>query len=205
MLRTLVVTLLFFAAAAPALAGPQERANELFVEAVKLIQAGNQAPEVERRLEYVEQAQVKLHRIIADYPSSDLAVQLISGQRVGAISLQSVRSAVEAAELEVNEQRASRAAAANEQRASRAAAAIEALLMRLAASKTAEEGEPIAVSIEDGLTELSKKHGPTSHYQNLRQEFWRHKSKALEKWAGSVAKPVEELLSRTALDNCASA
>ena len=95
MLRILLATLLFLAVAAPALAGPQERANVLFVEAVKLIQAGNQQQDPDKRLKQLERAQSNLHRIVNDYPSSDLAVQLISGQSIGVISLQFIRLAVE--------------------------------------------------------------------------------------------------------------
>ena len=51
---------------------------------------------------------------VNDYPSSDLAVQLISGQMIGVISLQFIRLAVEDAEREVLEQRAIRAANAIE-------------------------------------------------------------------------------------------
>ena len=63
MFRILLVTLLFLAAAAPVLAGPQERANALFVEAVKLIQAGNQEQDPGKRLEQLAPIIHDGHRI----------------------------------------------------------------------------------------------------------------------------------------------
>nr|ANO58282.1 hypothetical protein [uncultured Alphaproteobacteria bacterium] len=70
------------------------RANELFVEAAKLMMK-SQDPE-SKSLGYKNQAQDWLEegfhgltKIIENYSSTDLAVKLISGQSVGGISLES--------------------------------------------------------------------------------------------------------------------
>ena len=44
----------------------------------------------EKTLSLLEEALARLYKIIDDYPSSDLAVKLISGQSVGGISLEDV-------------------------------------------------------------------------------------------------------------------
>ena len=69
------------------------RANELFVEAVQLV-----------KLADPEKAFRKLNEIIDDYPSTDLAVKLISGQDTGSISLEDVTKEAERAAEEVREE-----------------------------------------------------------------------------------------------------
>ena len=68
-------------------------ANELFVEAVKLVKSVENAEGSIEKAEVLEEALSKLNEIIDDYPSSDLAVKLISGQSVGGISLEDVGEA----------------------------------------------------------------------------------------------------------------
>ncbi|MBJ90279.1 MAG: hypothetical protein CMO98_10505 [Woeseia sp.] len=64
-------------------------ANKLFVEAVQLSKSA-------RNIEAVvwEDVLRKLNKIIENYPASELAVKLISGQNTGNISLESVRLSV---------------------------------------------------------------------------------------------------------------
>ena len=68
-------------------------ANELFVEAVKLVKPVEGEKSFEKTLSVMEEALSKLNEIVDDYPSSDLAVKLISGQSVGGISLEDVGEA----------------------------------------------------------------------------------------------------------------
>ncbi|MCH7928953.1 MAG: TonB C-terminal domain-containing protein [Proteobacteria bacterium] len=190
--RIILVTLFFLAAVGPALAGPQERANVLFVEAVKLIKASEEEQHPEKRLEHLKQAQANLQRIVEEYSSTNLAVQLISGQKIGEISVERVRVLVERAERK-----------ALERRASRAAKPVEELLSRLAASKRIEVGDPLAVSIKTDLKQLSKKYASTSYLRNLRARFAHQLSTSHETWAQTAATPVEELLFKLAASKTA--
>ena len=70
-------------------------ANELFVEAVKLVNSSENVEELEEKVAILEEAFGKLNEIVDDYPSSELAVKLISGQRIGAISLEVVGTVAE--------------------------------------------------------------------------------------------------------------
>ena len=72
-------------------------ANELFVEAVKLVKPAANVVGYEEKAAVLEEALAKLNKIVDDYPSSDLAVKLISGQRIGALSLEGVREVAERA------------------------------------------------------------------------------------------------------------
>ena len=70
-------------------------ANELFVEAVKLMKSVENAEGPIEKAEVLEEALSKLNEIVDDYPSSDLAVKLISGQDTGSISLEAVGKVLE--------------------------------------------------------------------------------------------------------------
>ena len=65
------------------------RANELFVEAAKLLMKSQDATTKNLALDWLEKGFQGLTKIIDDYSSTDLAVKLISGQSVGGISLES--------------------------------------------------------------------------------------------------------------------
>ena len=86
-----VIALLF--SAGSALADETSEANKLFVEAVKLVKSAEGEKSFEKTLSVMEEALARLYKIIDDYPSSDLAVKLISGQSVGGISLEDVGEA----------------------------------------------------------------------------------------------------------------
>ena len=75
------------------LADDTSEANELFVEAVKLVKSVENAEGSIEKAVVLEEALSKLNEIVDDYPSSDLAVKLISGQSVGGISLEDVGEA----------------------------------------------------------------------------------------------------------------
>ena len=85
------VALLF--SAGSALADDTSEANKLFVEAVKLVKSAEGEKSFEKTLSLLEEALARLYKIIDDYPSSDLAVKLISGQSVGGVSLEDVGEA----------------------------------------------------------------------------------------------------------------
>ena len=86
---TLAVVALLFSAGAT-LADDTSEANELFVEAVKLVKPAANVVGYEEKAAVLEEALAKLNKIVDDYPSSELAARLISGQRIGAISLEVV-------------------------------------------------------------------------------------------------------------------
>ena len=66
------------------------RANSMFVEAVKLIQSSQNTLHNEDKLALLDKALGKLNEIIDSYPSSDLAVKLITGQSIGNMNLETV-------------------------------------------------------------------------------------------------------------------
>ena len=80
-------------------------ANKLFVEAVQLV-----------KLADPEKAFRKLNEIIDNYPSTDLAVKLISGQDTGSISLEDVTKEAERAREEAQRSRKKGERAAEEVR-----------------------------------------------------------------------------------------
>ena len=83
---TLAVVALLFSAGS-ALADDTSEANELFVEAVKLVNSAENVEDPIEKADALEEVLSKLNEIIDDHPSSDLAVKLISGQRIETISL----------------------------------------------------------------------------------------------------------------------
>ena len=72
------------------------RANELFVEAAKLVSSAENAERL-KKAAVLEEALSKLNEIGDDYPSTELAVKLLSGQNTGSISLKGVGEAIEEA------------------------------------------------------------------------------------------------------------
>ena len=95
-----VVALLFSAGAT--LADDTSEANKLFVEAVKLVKSAENAEwspfnveRLKKDADALEKTLEKLNEIIDDYPPSDLAGKLISGQDTGSITLEDVRSSAE--------------------------------------------------------------------------------------------------------------
>jgi len=70
---TLAVVALLFSAGAT-LADDTSEANELFVEAVKLVKSVKNVEGLEEKAVVLEEALSKLDDIVEDYPSTDLAV-----------------------------------------------------------------------------------------------------------------------------------
>ena len=71
----------------------------MFVEAVKLVKSAEGEKSFEKTLSLMEEALARVNKIIDDYPSSDLAAKLISGQSVGGISLEDVDEAAARARI----------------------------------------------------------------------------------------------------------
>jgi hypothetical protein len=126
-LATLAVVGALLLSAGATLADDTSEANELFVEAAKLVKSveavvleevlgkdnvdemisaamkGHEphilallgGTDPGEKAVVLEEALGKLNEIVEDYPSTDLAVKLISGQNIGAISLEGVTAAVE--------------------------------------------------------------------------------------------------------------
>ena len=84
-----VVEALLFGAGAT-LADDTSKASKLYVEAVKLVNSAENAEDPIEKADALEEALAKLNEIVYDYPSSDLAVKLISGQNIELISLEGV-------------------------------------------------------------------------------------------------------------------
>ncbi len=64
-------------------ADPDQAANALFVQALQTITEAELVDNASDRLLQLEQAQADLDRIVRTYPGSQLAVQLITNQRIG--------------------------------------------------------------------------------------------------------------------------
>ena len=87
--------------ALPAEADDTAEANKLMIEAIILIDAVEREPSAEGKVHLLEQAHDSLRVIIERFPSTDLAVKLATGQRIGNVSLAGVRSALETAREEI--------------------------------------------------------------------------------------------------------
>ena len=84
--------------AAAVVADDSAEANRLMIEAVKHIQNADLEPSAEGKFALLKRAHDKLMAIVEQYPSTDLAVQLATGQRIGNVSLEAVRQAMERAQ-----------------------------------------------------------------------------------------------------------
>ena len=91
-------------------------ANKLFVEAFQLVKRAENVAGLEEKAEVLEEALRKLNEIVDDYPSTDLAVKLISGQDTGSISLEDVTKEAERAREEAQRSRKKAERAAKEVR-----------------------------------------------------------------------------------------
>ena len=101
---TLAVVALMFSVGS-AWADDTSEANELFVEAVKQVKSVENVEGLEEKAAVLEEALGKLNEIVDDHPSSGLAVKLISGQNIGAISLEGVGEVVKRARKEAERER----------------------------------------------------------------------------------------------------
>ena len=73
------------------------RANKVLVETVKVMQSVERTMTTRNKLSLLETVQHNLRTIIDHYPSTDLAVKLITGQAIGNISLEGVDRVIEVA------------------------------------------------------------------------------------------------------------
>ena len=94
MLRSVLLAIMVGLLAAPAVADDAAKANRLMVEAVGYIRESKLASAADRRFELLKMAHDRLAAIVKRHPSTDLAVRLATGQQVGSVSLESVRSAM---------------------------------------------------------------------------------------------------------------
>ena len=88
------VTLLVTATWSPA--QQKESLNRTLVEIGKLVMSAKSANSPETAISLLDEAHGKLLSIVEDYPSSDAAVKLATGQGIGSLSLASVRDAIRA-------------------------------------------------------------------------------------------------------------
>jgi signal peptidase I len=65
---------------------PNERANALFIDATKLLKGAASAQTDEAAVSMYREGLTKLDTIVTKYPTSNLAVQLASGQQIGDFS-----------------------------------------------------------------------------------------------------------------------
>ena len=196
MSRILFVVLLMVLVVHPAWAGQQERANKLFVESVKLIQAALDEQDVEVRHGQLIEAQENFQRIIEDYPSSDVATKLISGQSIGQYSLESVRDVVDRAYNEVLAKQLRIAAKKAEEQSIIAAKTAENLLSQMAETRMYEDGEPLAQEFRTLMAQLQLDYGKTNHLRDLYVRFSGQYSILLNTWARTAAEPIELLLTK---------
>ena len=93
--RTFPVVVCALLVAHAAQASDESHANRLFVEAAKRIQAAEEEPVAARKFELLNDAKHKLEAIVDRHPSSRLAVELVSGQNIGTVSLPGLADAIE--------------------------------------------------------------------------------------------------------------
>ena len=79
-MKRLTISLLLSSWVSPAIADDTGKANKLFVEAVQLLQSADKAAPDEERLRLSEEALTNLNKIVKRYPSTDLAVNLVSDE-----------------------------------------------------------------------------------------------------------------------------
>ena len=93
----LALAVLLPALAATADDNANAEANRLMVQAVGLIGAAETEPSAQERYRLLRKAHELLTDIVERLPSTDLAVKLATGQRIGTVSLAEVREAMERA------------------------------------------------------------------------------------------------------------
>ena len=96
-LKSFVVAITVVVSAAWSHAEQPPSANELVVEASRLIVSAESAPTPEQTIRLLEEAHRKLVLITEVHPSSHLAVRLATGQGIGTVSLAGVQEAIKAA------------------------------------------------------------------------------------------------------------
>ncbi len=105
-LSTIVIALLGCAPAA-SLADTKSTANSVFVQAVQDWHvaeelAGNDTASVRRRVEKIREVNEALGKIISEHSTSDLAVKLVIGEKIGPLSIPEMKEAGRKAELKLH-------------------------------------------------------------------------------------------------------
>lgn len=98
-----------------------DTANEAFVRAVRSIQLAEATSSKQEELTHLEDAVQTFDLIIQDFPSSDLAVTLITGQNIGTVDPAAIRERYAALSDEVSKEEAARIARETEEEAARVA------------------------------------------------------------------------------------
>ena len=80
---------------APGMADEAPRANRLMVEAVRLVQSSELEASAEAKYALLKKAYDNLLAIVQHHPSTELAVKLATGQRIGNISLAGLREVLD--------------------------------------------------------------------------------------------------------------
>lgn len=80
----------WFALPQAAIADENSDANRLIVEAVQLLIAADEEQDASKKVELLLSAKQKLESIIENYPGSDAAVKLATGQNIGNLSIDRV-------------------------------------------------------------------------------------------------------------------
>ena len=93
--RLLLIGILCLSVVPASAADDPAQANRLLVEAVKLIQDASTKQDLTEQLPLLENALAKLNEIVEKHPSSDLAVKLITGQKIGTVSLTGLAMAID--------------------------------------------------------------------------------------------------------------
>lgn len=96
-LKSLIATAVLVASASWSNADQSPSANEMIVEASRLIRAADSASTPDQAISLLEAAHRQLMLITEVHPSSDLAVKLATGQGIGTVSLAGVQAAIKAA------------------------------------------------------------------------------------------------------------
>ena len=101
-MRSLAIStfLLGLLLALPAQADDQSQANRLFVEATKLVELARTTQNLRGRAESYREALERLESIVERYPGSDVAVQMVAGQRIGTIDLPLIRASAQLSQLQ---------------------------------------------------------------------------------------------------------
>lgn len=69
----------------------RDKANELVVEATKLYKQAEKEPDAQKKFELIDRALSDLKKIVKDYPNTDIATKLSTGQSIGFLSLKKLK------------------------------------------------------------------------------------------------------------------
>jgi len=100
---------LSLALSAPPTAADDGAANALLIEAVTALQAAPRGEDQDARYEALKTAVAALDRIVAEHPTSDLAVQIVTGQTIGNVDPERLKGELQAMQA-LRDRRAAEAA-----------------------------------------------------------------------------------------------